>query len=374
MTLHLTDEQFMLKQSAEAFVLSEYAFEKWRLADANAAEQRWRAYCGLGWLALRVPGESGGLNGSMADLLVLGEALGRAMLLEPFVSTAVTAVGILRNCDAPIARTLLQGIAGGERRVAVAYCEEGARYRRDAVATTGQPTDQGYVLDGEKISVVGLGACDTLIVSAALHEKIALFAVEAASAGVTIRKFGAVDGSVAGNMTLRGVTVGSDALLSSDGAAALDAGLDAAVAFSVAEAVGVAKAALSATVQHLKDRRQFGQPLARLQVLQHRAADMFAACERSNSALLWLRHILDDVDASERARAVSAARAVVARSVRHVTQQAIQLHGGMGITDELVIGHYLKKLTAIEMTDGDTPWHLDRVAAARSTNATKTGS
>ena len=370
MNLSLTDDQEMLRDSAARFASQYYSFAHRRTVCANEAGydlEAWRQFADLGWLAINIPEELEGLGGGHADLLVLAQALAPAMIIEPWTSTAVLAAELIKQVGTARQRALhLPQIVTGNACWALAWTELESRYSVSRIATTARATEAGFVLCGSKIPVLHLPLADRILVSAALgntHD-IGLFVVDPSAAGVTMRSFETIDGQCAGELLLDHVLVAHDAALGDGRGAAIELqqALDLGAAVLCAEAVGAMRCINQLTTEYLRSRRQFGEPIGRFQALQHRLANMYMAEQRSISAVTMLRYALHGASLSDRQRAVSAAKAQIDKSGRYIGQQSIQLHGGIGITDEYIIGHYFKRLTAIAAQCGDLNFHLDRLA------------
>ncbi|MBI2977794.1 MAG: acyl-CoA dehydrogenase family protein [Rhodospirillales bacterium] len=374
MDFTLNDEQRLLQESAERYLAKEYPFAVRRrllATDLGFSRETWKAFADLGWLGIGIPEEFGGIGGSGVETAVLMEAFGAVLVGEPYLATCVLGVGVVRLASSPVQKkVLLPKVATGDLLLAFAFAEPGSRYELSRVATRARKNGSGFVLDGRKAVVFDAAAADTFIVAArtaggvADSDGITLFLVEADAKGLTRRDYPTVDGRRASEVTLKGVAVDADAIVG-----AVDSGLpviewviDHAIAAVTAEAVGIMSALNRQTLEYLKTRRQFGRPLANFQVLQHRMVDMFAACELSKSMAYMAAVRAGDRDADSRAKAVSAAKVQIGKAGRFVGQQAVQMHGGMGMTDELPVGHYFKRLTMIDTLFGDVDFHLRRFA------------
>jgi len=352
MDFALSPEQALIRDSVARFA-----------AEANAGEDPWPTFAELGWLAIGAPEDLGGFGGPLETMLV-AEQLGRGLVAAPFVSQVVFAGTILRAAG----RTdLLEPLTLGERRFAVAYEEPGARYDPARVAATVRRDGAGYVLDGTKARVLDAATASTIVASARLGDDVALFAVPADAAGVSPAPYAAEDGHDVSTMRFEAVRLGADAAIgdATNGAAILECALDHAVAALCAEALGIMTVMLETTVAYTKQRVQFNVPIGSFQSLQHRMAEMFVECELARSAATRAAMILDgEPEPHERARAASAAKVQIARSGRFVGQNAIQLHGGIGMSEEARIGHYFKRLTVLERLLGDAAFHRERYASA----------
>ena len=375
MNFEFSDEQRQLHDAVERYLSEQYGFDRFKSIKGTAAgwdPAVWRDLADLGVLAITVPSAQGGLGfGPLETLAMMGDC-GRSLLLEPVLSSAVIATAVLRAfADEKPAAELLAAMATGERIAVLAHVESGARYESQWVSTRARRLGESYRLDGHKAVVMHAGAADTLLVSARTTGEagdargVSLFLVPRAAPGVVLDAYPTVDGQRAADVYLQGVEVPAGSRLGPEGGAlnAVEAGLDIGLAALCADAVGIMQALVDATVEYVRQRQQFGHPIGRFQVLQHRIADMLIHLEqaRSMSYLAALR--CADEDVGERRRALSAAKVVIGQASRFVGQQAVQLHGGMGMTDELKISHWFKRLTAAQLMFGDSDTHLQRYAA-----------
>ena len=381
MDLALTTEQKLLQDSVERFVDKDYPFERRRQLAAGAegfGRDNWAKFAELGWLGIPFPSELGGVDGGPVETMIVMQAFGRGLVVEPFVSTVVLGGTLLTQGGAEAHRqALLPALAQGKLHLAFAFAEPQSRYNLADVASVARKDGRGFVLDGHKAVVFHADSADKIIVSArtggATREAdgISLFLVDAGADGLALRAYPTVDGLRAAEVTLAGVRVDAEAALGpiDGGLALIERAVDHGIAAVCAEAVGVMAALLAATQDYVKTRSQFGVPIGSFQVLQHRLVDMFMELELSKS----LAHIaaagVSDPDPRARARAVSAAKARIGKAGRFIGQQAIQLHGGMGMTDELPVGHYFKRLTMIDTLFGDADHHLRRFAELDSDDA-----
>ncbi|MFA4969426.1 MAG: acyl-CoA dehydrogenase family protein [Sulfuritalea sp.] len=366
MDFNYTEEQLALQDTLRRFIAKDYPFEH-RRALAESADgfdrQAWKTFADFGILALPFHEDFGGLNGNAVDTMLVMEMLGRGLALEPYVATVVLCGGLIRDAGTTAQKEeLLPAIAGGELMLALAHFEPGARYEVDRVATTATASGTGWQLDGAKAVVLGAPSADKLIVSARDGKGLSLFLVDARAPGVTLRAYPTQDGARAADIRLSKVTVGADALIGTAGGAlpAIERAIDYANAALCAEAVGIMSALNEVTLEYLKTRKQFGVPIGKFQALQHRMADMVIATEQARSMATLAAVRVDSRDAAERSRSVAAAKAYVTQSARLVGQQAVQLHGGMGVVDELNVAHYFKRLTMIGLTFGDADYHLGK--------------
>ena len=374
MDFSLSDEQRMLADLVGRFVERKYPFEKRRaLAGSKLgwSQDNWAALVDMGLVGLHVPEDYGGMAASAAETMIVMEAFGRGLVLEPYLSTAVVGAKLIARGGSAFQRQAwLPPIAEGSKKTALATLEPLARFDLSDIATTARQGAGRYVLDGRK-SVVLHGDCaDLLLVSARTSgtrtdpSGVSLFLVDAHAPGVTIKGFPSLDGQRVAEVTLRDVEVGEQALLGArdQGYALLEWTVDQGLFALCAESVGVMSKLCDITYDYLRTRKQFGKPIGAFQALQHRAADMLAALEQARSMVYFAASRIDDENPRERRRALSAAKAMIGRSCRYIGQQAIQLHGGMGMTEELAVGWYVKRLTCIDMTWGNTEHHVELFA------------
>jgi alkylation response protein AidB-like acyl-CoA dehydrogenase len=375
LNFEFSDEQRQLHDAVERYLNEEYGFDRYQSIKRSAAgwdASIWRGLADLGVLAITVPAAQGGLGfGPLETLAMMGDC-GRSLLLEPVLSSAVIATAALRAfADETPAAELLAGMATGGKIAILAHYESGARFDSRWVTTSARRAGDGYRLDGHKGVVMHAAAADTLLVSARTAgapgdaEGVSLFLVPRTAPGVVLDDYPTVDGERAADVYLQGVELPAGSRLGAEGQAltAVEAALDIGLAALCADAVGVMQALVDATVEYVRQRQQFGQPIGRFQAIQHRIADMLIHLEqaRSMSYLAALR--CTDANVGERRRALSAAKVVMGQAARFVGQQAVQLHGGMGMTDELRVSHWFKRLTAAQLMFGDSDSHLQRFAA-----------
>jgi alkylation response protein AidB-like acyl-CoA dehydrogenase len=375
MDFEFSDEQRQLHDTVDRYLTEQYAFEKFRAVNASAAgwdAATWKGLAELGVLAINVPAEQGGLGFGPLETLAMMGACGRCLLLEPFLSSAVIATALLRPyAGGAAAAGMLQRMAAGESIAVLAHYESDSRFETQWVTTQAQKSAAGYKLDGHKAVVMHAAAADTLLISARTAgspgdaQGVSLFRVPRASPGVVLESYPTIDGQRAADVYLQGVEVAAEARLGEEGTAlpCIEAAIDIGIAALCAEAVGVMQALVDATVNYVQNRQQFGVAIGRFQALQHRIADMLIHLEQARSMSYLAAMRCTDANAAERRRALSAAKAVVGQSGRFVAQQAVQLHGGMGMTDELAVSHWFKRLTAADLMFGDSDTHLQRYAA-----------
>lgn len=372
MDFNFTEEQQLLADTVKRFVRNDYTFEKRReilRSSPGWSREVWSTLADLGLTALAVPETHGGLNGSPVDTMLVMNALGEGLVLEPFLSAAVLAPTLIaRLNDERAAAELFEGIATGQRIIVVAHQEPSTRGEVQSVSTRAEKIGDGYVLHGTKAVIAHGGAADELLVSARISgdsgdvDGVSVFRVDPQAMGVTVNRYVTFDGQRAADVELKGVKLASDRRIGAEGKAfpAIEAAHQIALSAVCAEAVGIMKAINAQTLEYTKNRKQFGVPIAKFQVLQHRMADMFLQAEQATSMSYLAAIKCVDPDPDERKRALSAAKVVVGQAARFVGQQAIQLHGGMGMTDELMVSHYFKRLTAIDLSFGDTDFHIQK--------------
>ena len=368
MDLTYSENQILLRDSVNRF-LSDHAAAGAGNADAPSL---WPRFAELGWLAMPLPEAHGGLGEGPVETAILCEALGRHLVREPFVPRAVLGAGLLATAGTEEQQaSRLPGVATGRERLALAHTEAGARNCLSHVATTARRNDNGWVLDGRKEAILGEAGANTLLVSARVagdvrdESGIVVFLLPREAPGLRLEAQPTVDGAGAACATLSAVELSADALLGArdDAFVDLERAIEAAIVAWSWELVGIMEALLAATVAYTKQRVQFGKPLSVHQVLRHRMVDMSVACEESRSTALRASLLRMHPDRAVRSRAASAAKVKVGRSARFVAEQAVQTHGGMGVTDELAVGSYLKRVIVLESLFGSPDHHLRRFAA-----------
>jgi pimeloyl-CoA dehydrogenase small subunit len=372
MDFSLSDEQTMLKDSIERFVQNDYDFDTRRKVVAleeGFSRDNWKQFAELGWLAVPFSEEDGGFGGGAVELMLIMEQIGRGLVVEPYLPSVVLAGGLLKHAGSAAQKeTYLAGIIDGSKLGAFAFAEPQSRFNLADVAVTAKQDGDGWVLDGHKSVVLGAPSADFLVVSARTSgdqrdaDGITLFLVDADTAGLSRRDYPTVDALRASEVKLEGVKVGADAVLGEVGKAlpVIEQVVDEATLAVGCEAVGGMEVLYKATVEYSKQRVQFGQPIGKFQVLQHRMVDMFMEYEQSKSLMFMAAMRMDEGYGTEAKKAVSAFKVQVGKSGRFVGQQAVQLHGGMGMTEELSVGHYFKRLTMIDTLFGNVDHHLKR--------------
>jgi alkylation response protein AidB-like acyl-CoA dehydrogenase len=366
MDFALSEEQIMLRDGAARYLTEHYSFDLRRRLlerDGGFSESQWRKFADMGWLALPVPEDCGGLGGSLVDISLILEAMGKFLVVEPYATTTILCAHLIDACGDPRRRAdLLGAIVSGELRVALAHGEEGTRYDLTRASVRAHTSSQEFELTGRKTSVWDAPSAHYLIVSAVVDggQHLDLFLVSRDAPGLTHHHYRLIDGTQCADIDLQSVS--ATLLLSGQRAAErLDDAADRLALMQVAEALGIMEEVLDLTADYLRNRSQFGQPLARFQALQHRLAEMFVEVQEVRSVLYrGLAYI--EAPAPTRQAAVSAAKVVANSASRLVGALGIQLHGGVGMTDEYAVGHYFKRLIALEKASGDTDYHLKRLA------------
>jgi pimeloyl-CoA dehydrogenase small subunit len=378
MDFDLSDEQRQLKDSVERLLADSYGDLNQRVAymkePKGYSEKLWGQYAQLGLLGIPFSEEHGGLGQGLTETMIVAEAFGRALAVEPYFPTLVLGGGALRHANqAATLGALVPAIVEGQLTLALAHQERQARYDLADTATTARADGKGgYTLEGEKCVVLAGDSADKLVVTARVsgdrrdRKGIGLFLVDAKASGVTRRGYPTQDGLRAADVVLSAVRVGPEGVLAGPdtGFQVLERVVDEGIAALAAEAVGAMAALHELTVDYLKTRKQFGVPIGSFQVLQHKAVDMFTALEQARSMAYLATMMAAEPDAAERRRAIAAAKVQIGRSARFVGETAIQLHGGIGMTMEYKAGHYFKRLTMIDMAFGDADHHLRELAKA----------
>jgi pimeloyl-CoA dehydrogenase small subunit len=374
MDFDLTDEQRLLKDSVHRLIADQYQFEQRKKYFAQPdgwSREAWQQFADLGLLGLPFAEQFGGFGGGPVETMIVMEAFGRGLVLEPYFATVILGGGLLRHAATQAQQqALIPEITQGQLKLAFAHVERQSRYDLADVATTARRDGAAWVLDGAK-SVVLHGDCaDRLLVTARVAgdrrdcEGIGLFLVDPSASGVTRRGYPTQDGLRAAEVTLSGVRVPTGDILGDPGAAlpVIEHVVDEAIAALCAEAVGTMQVMHETTLEYLKTRQQFGRPIGQFQVLQHRSVDMLVALEQARSMAMFAAVMAAEENATERRRAMAAAKVQIGRSGKHIGQEAIQLHGGIGMTMEYKVGHYFKRMTMIDMLFGDADTHLATLA------------
>ena len=373
MDFSLNEIQVMLADSIEKFIENDYDFDsrqKYAGGDTGYSAEVWQTFAELGWTAVPFSEDDGGFDGGPVDVMVLMERFGRGLVVEPYLANIILAGGILKRvASAEQKEQWLQPIIAGELQSALAFVEPQARYNIANVATTASADGDGWVLNGSKGYVLNGRNAKMIVVPARTsgdqsdENGITLFAIDASADGLSITDYATIDGQQAAEIELQDVRVDAESVLGDvdNGFATLDAAIDDATLAVCAEAIGIMQTLKDKTVEYSKSRMQFGVPIGSFQALQHRMVDMLTACEQSQSLLMWA--VMVNAEGGEDAkRAISSIKYQVGVAGRKVGEEAVQIHGGMGMTWELDVAHYFKRLTAIGQILGNADWHLDKLA------------
>jgi pimeloyl-CoA dehydrogenase small subunit len=370
MDFNFTEEQSMLRDTVASYLADHYSFDQRRAMLAQEpgwSPATWKAFAEeLGILGAPFSEELGGLGGGPVENMIVMEEFGKALVVEPYLSTVVIGGGFLKHSGHPNAEALIGQIIAGAAIFAFAYAEPQGRYNLADLKTTAKKDGGSWVLNGHKAVVIGAPYASHLIVTARTGggqrdaQGVSVFIVEKSAPGVTTRDYATVDGFRASEVILENVKVGAGALVGPEGQALplVEKVVDEAIAATCAEACGVLSKLHTGTLDYTRQRKQFGQPISSFQVLQHRMVDMFIQVEQAVSMTYMATIKL--ADESERTKAAAAAKVQIGKACKFVGQNAIQLHGGMGMTDEMAIGHYFKRATMIESAFGSTDHHLAR--------------
>ncbi|MCW5680314.1 MAG: acyl-CoA dehydrogenase family protein [Xanthobacteraceae bacterium] len=372
MDFEFSEEQQLLKDSIEGLLGDKYDFEhrKKILESADGwSREIWKQYAELGILGLPFAEEHGGINGGPVETMIVMSAMGNALALEPYLPTVVLAGGFLRRFGTDAQKNkYLPAIAEGKITGAFAHTERQSRYDLFDVKTTAKPSGNGFTLDGQKSVVLNGDQADFIVVTARVsgnsrdRDGLGLFIVDAKANGVSRRGYRTVDGLTAAEIQLSGVSVDTDQVIGKPGAAypLIEQVVDDGIAALCGEAVGVLAALTEATTDYIRTRKQFGVTIGSFQVLQHRNVEMLIAAEQAKSMTMLATMMVNEADAITRHKTMSAAKTQIGRSAQFVGEQAIQLHGGIGMTMELKVGHWFKRATAIDIQFGDADYHLER--------------
>jgi alkylation response protein AidB-like acyl-CoA dehydrogenase len=371
-----SEVQQMLQDSVQKFVSKSYDFDtrtKIVASEEGYSKENWQLFAELGWLAVPFSEESGGLGGSAVDLMVMMEEFGKGNLVEPFLSSVVLCGGLVNElADEDRKVEKLGKVISGDLMLACAFAEAGSRFNLSKVATSATSKGDNIVINGKKIAVLNGPNADELLVVARESggetdpDGISVFCVPPATEGVTIRPFTNVDGQKSSEIDFKDVVISEAARLGEKGNAlgALEKAADRVIVGLSAEAVGALEVLLRKTVEYSKTRKQFGTSIGTFQALQHRMADMFIECQLARSIVVMAAMRLDGADEQrEKTKAVSAAKSRVGKAIRSVGQESVQIHGGIGVTNELDVGHYFKRVTALEIMFGNTDYHTERFAS-----------
>ncbi len=384
MNFELSEEQQLLKDSVERFVRENYSLDQRNAlvkAEPGFSREHWNTYAELGWLMLPFSEADGGLNGNQIDTMVLMEEFGKGMVAEPYLASIVLGGGALRRGGSETLKSaLLPGVMEGSIQLALGYAEQQARFDLDDVTTSARAEGDGYVLNGAKCMVLNAASANYIVVSARSsggqidRNGISLFLIDAASEGLQLENYPTVDGYRASELVLKDCRVGSDHLIGDldQGFALLRCVTNDAILALAAEAVGAMEILYKDTVAYTQERVQFDHPLADFQVLQHRMVDMFMEYEQTKSLLYRATIETAQAEASEASdrllhenaqRSIHALKHLVGTAGTFIGENAVQLHGGMGMTEELRIGHFFTRLIVIDLLFGNSDYHLEKFAA-----------
>jgi len=365
MNLAYTEEQTLLQNAVARYLADNYTFAARREftgSEVGRDPEHWRQFAELGLLTAPLPEEHGGYGGGPVETMIVMKEFGRALVVEPYVSTVVVAGGLLvRAASTELQQQWLPKIAAGEAIIAFGFAEPQGRYELADVATAATRRGGAFIVNGHKSVVLGAPWADGLVVTARTSAGLSLLLVDSRARGVTARDYATVDGGRASDISFENVEIPAQCLIGEEGGGLplIEQACDEAIVAHCAEAVGAMSTLTEQTVAYAKVRKQFGQPIGKFQVLQHRMADMFVAVEEATSLTLLASLKLET---DERARFAAAAKAGVGRAARFVGEQAIQIHGGMGMTDDLAAGHYFKRLAVFDTLYGSADHHLARFA------------
>ncbi|HVZ68632.1 MAG TPA: acyl-CoA dehydrogenase family protein [Rhizomicrobium sp.] len=374
MDFSFSEEQTLLRNSVEKYLADNYSFENWRKftrAEPGRDPAHWRQFAELGLLAASLPEDFGGLGGGAVENMIVMEEFGKSLVVEPFVPTVVVGGGMIaRDGSKELKDEVLPRIAGGEAMIAFAFAEPKSRFNLADISTTAKKQGSSYVLNGNKAVVIGAPWADTLIVTARTsggqrdEKGVTVFLVDKKSKGIATRDYPTVDSMRASEITFENVEVPASRVIgeADNGLALVERAADEAIAAHCAEATGAMKVLVDTTVEYSKTRKQFGVPIGKFQALQHRMVDMFTSYQQSLSMTLMVTLHLGE-DAITRKKAASAAKVQIGRAGRYVGQEAVQIHGGIGMTDELNVGHYFKRVTMIDTLFGNVDHHLKRYSS-----------
>jgi alkylation response protein AidB-like acyl-CoA dehydrogenase len=375
MNFELSEEQRLMAESVGRFLSDHYDFEQRKQiirSDAGASAAVWKQLADMGVLSIPFSEAAGGFGGGATDMMSAMQSIGQSLVVEPVLATVLAARLIDRAGSAAQKTEIVSAVVDGSRKLAFAHLEDSARYRVSHVALSATRAADGWILNGLKRVVVGATLADLFVVSARTSGKagdaqgISLFVVAPGAKGVSMTGYRTLDNQRGADVRLDNVKVGADALVGTEGAAlpVIEEAFDFATALLCSEAVGAMQFANDTTLEYLKTRKQFGAPIGSFQALQHRMVEMFVSTEQARSmSYLAASKVDTTTDPLERARIISAAKIKIADACRQVSQESIQLHGGMGMTEEMKVSHTFRRLTMIAQQFGDVDAHLERFAA-----------
>ena len=364
MNLNYSDEQQMLRDQVQKFCESDYSFNKREeilKSELGYDADLWKLFSELGWLSLPFSEKNGGFGYGPVELSVLFEEFGKVLIVEPYLSTIVLSGTILDKSNYANSASLLEEITSGSSQISLAYLEDGSKNDHTSANSNLSKSDTGYVLNGTKGLVLNGGNADRFIVSAKKDDELTLLIVDADTKGISVNTYPTIDGQSCAEITFENVDIAESNIIASglEAVELLDNTISLATLCISAESIGCMTACYLKTVEYTKGREQFGQPISNFQVLQHKMVDMFIESEVCKS-LLFKAMLECESDAETKFKSVSALKAQIGKSGKAVAQDAVQLHGGMGVSDEMSIGHYLKKLIAIDALFGNSNYHLTK--------------
>ncbi|MCH2264411.1 MAG: acyl-CoA dehydrogenase [SAR86 cluster bacterium] len=371
MDFSFNEEQTLIQRQVAQFIQRDYEWEKRQAlakSELGFSSENWKIFADLGWLGISLSEESGGFGGSALETMIIMEEFGKGLVVEPFLETIVLCAGLIDSCGNKDQKSeILKKVISGEMHLALGFVEPQSRFNLADVITEAKKKGDGFVLNGFKSVVMNGPSANNIIISARIsgkqseEEGISLFVVDPKLEGVSLRNYPTVDGRRASEITLENVDVSSSCLLAEEGKGfkELEKAIDSATLAICAEAIGAMEVLYKTTVEYTKIRKQFGQAIGKFQVLQHRMVDMFMEYEQSKS-LLYMATIKQAEKAEDSKKAISGLKYQVGKAAKFIGQQAVQLHGGMGVTDELNVGHFFKRLTTIITIFGNTDYHLKR--------------
>ncbi|MCG8383778.1 MAG: acyl-CoA dehydrogenase family protein [Gammaproteobacteria bacterium] len=374
MDLSFSEEQLLIKESVEKFIEKDYDFDarnKLLEVEERFSRNNWKSFAELGWLGVALPEEFGGFDGGPVETMLVMEAFGSGMVLEPYISSVVLSGSIINlGGSAAQKKALLPPLIEGDLLLATAFTEKEPTYAPATVNVKAEKQSDNYIINGEKAVVLDAPSADKLIVSARTAGEatdpsgISLLLVDVNAPGITLTPYNTMDGARAANITFTNVQVSASDLIgeAGDGYETLSRAIELTTAALCAHAVGMMQSAYQATLDYIKTREQFGVPIGKFQVLQHRLVDMYMALEQARSMVYMVSIDVASSDALTRQKAVSGAKAYVGKCARLIAQDSVQIHGGVGMTEELNVGHYFRNLTLFCNALGSTDYHLKRYA------------
>ena len=371
MDFNFNEEQTLIQSQVAQFIQRDYEWEKRQVlvaSDLGFSSENWKTFAELGWLGISLSEKSGGFGGSALESMIIMEEFGKGLVVEPFLETVILCSGLIDSCGNEEQKADLLGpVISGEMHLALGFTEPQSRFNLADVTTEAKKKNGDYLVSGFKSVVMNGPNADKLIISARTSGKqddkegISLFVIDKNLEGVSLRNYPTVDGRRASEVTLENVIIPSSSLLSEEGKGYqhLEGAIDGATLAICAEAVGAMEVLYKTTVEYTKTREQFGQAIGKFQVLQHRMVDMFMEYEQSKS-LLYMATIKNVEGSKDAKKAISGLKYQVGKAAKFIGQQSVQLHGGMGVTEELNVGHFFKRLTTIITIFGNTDYHLKR--------------